>query len=395
MSIGPEYKKKYGLIIPKSKEAAPVKKRPLSSVFNIDSDEEDEAPKKQAPSTAFKNMKRQAKIDIQRALEDDPSVYQYDEIYDTMKEDKQKKVAVAKQDKTSKYAKNLIRNAAVRKLENDRHFERQCQRELEDEGDEFADKESFITSSYKNKLAELAVLEEEHKRMAEEEKKNDVTKKRDLTDFYRDILSQRTAEVASSVASSVSQAKPAAPPAKEMEESPAPSEPQPASPTQTEPKSPEEKTVIKKIRTEKQRTYRSRRVTSDQVRSRDTASEGGSDSETESEVVKPSTSSANTTEKTSPEKAKGSEDEKNLDKDDSDSSDSEEDEKEEENKEGEEEEGEEEAGPAEVKKLLMTEAEQREERVRLVKESCKKRNTPDTIKSAIERYWKRQAAVAT
>ena len=47
-------------------------------------------------------------------------MYQYDEIYDTMKEDKQKKVAVAKQDKTSKYAKNLIRNAAVRKLENDR-----------------------------------------------------------------------------------------------------------------------------------------------------------------------------------------------------------------------------------------------------------------------------------
>ena len=33
-----------------------------------------------------------------------------------------------------------------------RHFERKCQRELEDEGDEFADKESFITSSYKNKL---------------------------------------------------------------------------------------------------------------------------------------------------------------------------------------------------------------------------------------------------
>ena len=34
-----------------------------------------------------------------------------------------------------------------------RHFERQCQKELEDEGDEFADKESFVTSSYKNKLA--------------------------------------------------------------------------------------------------------------------------------------------------------------------------------------------------------------------------------------------------
>ena len=53
-------------------------------------------------------------------LQEDPSVYQYDEIYDSMKEDKQKKIAVSKQDKTSKYAKNLIRNAAIRKLENDR-----------------------------------------------------------------------------------------------------------------------------------------------------------------------------------------------------------------------------------------------------------------------------------
>lgn len=41
----------------------------------------------------------------------------------------------------------------VKKLKFGRHFERKCQRELEDEGDEFADKESFITSSYKNKLA--------------------------------------------------------------------------------------------------------------------------------------------------------------------------------------------------------------------------------------------------
>ena len=53
-------------------------------------------------------------------FQDDPSVYQYDEIYDDMKEDKAKKLVLSKQDKTPKYAKNLLRNAAVRKLENDR-----------------------------------------------------------------------------------------------------------------------------------------------------------------------------------------------------------------------------------------------------------------------------------
>ena len=35
----------------------------------MDSDEEEDKSSKSAPSTAFKNMKRQAKIDIQRALE--------------------------------------------------------------------------------------------------------------------------------------------------------------------------------------------------------------------------------------------------------------------------------------------------------------------------------------
>ena len=58
---------------------------------------------------------------LKTVSQEDSTVYQYDEIYDEMKEDKAKKVNLKKQDKTSKYAKNLIRNAAVRKLENDRY----------------------------------------------------------------------------------------------------------------------------------------------------------------------------------------------------------------------------------------------------------------------------------
>ena len=119
MSIGPAHKKQYGLIIPKGdlfphptnsycvptitefrhvfydvyqkcihsngyhqknnshclnivsgSERAPVKKRPLSSVFNVDSDEESPAPSKEdKPGNLQKSMKRQARIDIQRALE--------------------------------------------------------------------------------------------------------------------------------------------------------------------------------------------------------------------------------------------------------------------------------------------------------------------------------------
>ena len=39
-----------------------------------------------------------------------------------------------------------------------RHFEKKCQKELEEEGDEYADKETFVTSSYKKKLAVIILL---------------------------------------------------------------------------------------------------------------------------------------------------------------------------------------------------------------------------------------------
>ena len=59
------------IVILAGKEKAPVKKRPISSVFNLDSDEDEEGTS--APvhlqRNSFKGMKRQAKIDIQRALE--------------------------------------------------------------------------------------------------------------------------------------------------------------------------------------------------------------------------------------------------------------------------------------------------------------------------------------
>ena len=39
-----------------------------------------------------------------------------------------------------------------------RHFEKKCQKELEEEGDEYAEKETFVTSSYKKKLAVIILL---------------------------------------------------------------------------------------------------------------------------------------------------------------------------------------------------------------------------------------------
>lgn len=48
------------------------------------------------------------------------------------------------------------------------------------EGDEFADKEVFVTSAYKKKLEELNLEEEKEKREEYLESIGDVTKQRDL-----------------------------------------------------------------------------------------------------------------------------------------------------------------------------------------------------------------------
>lgn len=47
-----------------------------------------------------------------------------------------------------KYIANLLKSAAVRKREQERRIERGVQKERENEGDQFADKESFVTAAY-------------------------------------------------------------------------------------------------------------------------------------------------------------------------------------------------------------------------------------------------------
>ena len=49
----------------------------------------------------------------------------------------------------------------------ERRTERKVQKEREAEGDEFADKEQFVTSAYKNKLKEREEEEEKERREAE------------------------------------------------------------------------------------------------------------------------------------------------------------------------------------------------------------------------------------
>jgi len=57
-----------------------------------------------------------------------------------------------------------LESAATRKLDYIRAEEKMIQREREAEGDEFADKEAFVTQAYKDQMAEVRRAEEEEKR---------------------------------------------------------------------------------------------------------------------------------------------------------------------------------------------------------------------------------------
>ncbi|KAJ3035389.1 hypothetical protein HDV00_004034 [Rhizophlyctis rosea] len=136
---------------------------------------------------------RQAEEAQQKALEEDPTVYDYDGVYDHLKRaEKERKRGIDNPEggiaKKARYMEGLLKAAAQRKIDLERADERKAQREREQEGEEFGDKERFVTQAFKEKQAELKRLEEEERRR--EEMEGDITKRGDLTGFYREILNR-------------------------------------------------------------------------------------------------------------------------------------------------------------------------------------------------------------
>ncbi len=126
----------------------------------------------------------------------DASIYDYDNAYDTFHASKE----VTDSSKVSgpKYMGSLMQSAEVRKRDQLRAKERLLQKEREAEGDEFADKEKFVTGAYKAQQEEVRRMEEEEaRREAEEEEKK--RKGAGMTGFYKDLLKkdeERQAQIA-------------------------------------------------------------------------------------------------------------------------------------------------------------------------------------------------------
>ncbi|KAL8723027.1 MAG: hypothetical protein Q9225_000569 [Loekoesia sp. 1 TL-2023] len=99
----------------------------------------------------------------------DPSIYDYDAVYDSLHSKPKSSsntsssatAAAADEAKKPKYMQSLLAAAETRKRDQLRAKEKMLAKERELEGDEFADKEKFVTAAYKRQQEELRKAEAE------------------------------------------------------------------------------------------------------------------------------------------------------------------------------------------------------------------------------------------
>lgn len=104
-----------------------------ASIFDEDSDSDEASSSR--PVFQKPLVKKQVKLTQEKAVEEDPTVYQYDEIYDDMEKQRNESKLMKKGvDRKPKYISNLLKAAERRKRENERGIDRQVQKEREAEG---------------------------------------------------------------------------------------------------------------------------------------------------------------------------------------------------------------------------------------------------------------------
>lgn len=98
-------KKQYGLILKGKKSASALVKSKLSFFDDDDYEEQNEKSAVEAEikkAAEKKKVMKQTQLDIQRALEQDSSIYDYDGVYDEMKKEKEEIVQSKKRSRIKK-----------------------------------------------------------------------------------------------------------------------------------------------------------------------------------------------------------------------------------------------------------------------------------------------------
>ncbi|EDW66076.1 nuclear speckle splicing regulatory protein 1 [Drosophila virilis] len=197
--------KQFGLIIPGQQKKQPVKplEQTKPSIFDESSnssvsDHDAGAPKMRLSGKAGvvsgpSLMERRVARNMQeKALAEDPTIFQYDELYDVMDTKREEAKEIKRlEPRKAKYIGRLMEHAERRKLENELRVERQVQKDREAEGEMYKDKDTYVTAAYRKKLESIRQLQEQDKRDEYLEAIGDVTKQNDLDGFYRHLYEQK------------------------------------------------------------------------------------------------------------------------------------------------------------------------------------------------------------
>jgi coiled-coil domain-containing protein 55 len=175
---------KFGLGGSKKSGSSKATKKPLLP-FGDDPLDEDQPAKTKISQFGDLSSQKKFQKNVDKALEVDPSIYDYDAAYDAIQASNAARKAAEREQAEkgeAKYMENLLKAKTVREKDYLRAKEGKMQRERETEGDEFADKEKFVTGAYKRQQEELRLQE------AAEAKKEEVEKKRRENNGQRTFL---------------------------------------------------------------------------------------------------------------------------------------------------------------------------------------------------------------
>ncbi|KAL4401125.1 alternative mRNA splicing regulator [Malassezia pachydermatis] len=167
-------------------------KAPAAGQARLQFDEEDAPshvpnPSSRSAAPVSKAVRRQQA----EAEAIDASTFDYDGVYDKMKQvERDMRQAKKEEDKSRKpkYMQNFMEAAEIRERDRLRAESKMIQRQRAAEGDEFAGKEAFVTSAYKEQQEELQRAEEEESiREARERQRS-----RGVAAFHQKILDEES-----------------------------------------------------------------------------------------------------------------------------------------------------------------------------------------------------------
>lgn len=217
---------KFGLIIPdsKKKQTTPTNtttntntnisnnnSNKVASIFNEADDSEEEEladlrkrKSRAALTTSISSSDQFVSKLHEEALNEDPNVFDYDVAIETetansknshrnnrffsAMSNKPEKV-VEEESKGPKYMHNILAKAEERKIESELIKLRNMKRQAGSKADgENGEEEVFVTSAYRQRLQELEEKEKELKERQKNEEDGDVTKRKDMSGFYYNLM---------------------------------------------------------------------------------------------------------------------------------------------------------------------------------------------------------------